>query len=285
MAAHALPSILPPLSESEALTTSRVHSLAGILPEETPLVTAPPFRAPHHTSSREGVIGGGRRAGPGEVSLAHNGILFLDEAPEFRKHVLQSLREPVEEHSVRIVRADGAYRYPADFQLLLAANPCPCGLSGVPGRVCLCSGSAIEAYWQRLGGPLLDRIDIRISVTSESTGRRSGVEETSSACRERVRRARIRQRERFGAEQTSCNGRVSSALLEQHARLSVELDELLARASRHTALSTRAQLSARRVARTIADLAGSSVILPEHLLEAIQHRRNGEESLALLATL
>lgn len=284
LAANALPSIIPPLTREESLVTSRIHSLSGVLDPSQPLLRRAPFRAPHHTASREGITGGGRLARPGEVSLAHNGVLFLDEAPEFRKHVLQALREPIEDHTVRVVRAEASYVFPADFQLVLAANPCPCGLAGGGSSICLCSGNAIEAYWQRLGGPLLDRIDVRISVRSEEpTLRRETLPESESAIARRVVNARAAQRKRFDALSQCYNSRVSANLLDELCPLTPELAGLLQRASEHVSLSRRAQSAVRRVARTIADLEGSDRVEPEHLLEAVQHRRSAEESLSLLA--
>lgn len=286
MAANAIPTILPALTREETLVTSRIHSLSGTLDPSTPLLERPPIRAPHHTASREGIFGGGRSARPGEASLAHNGVLFLDEAPEFRKHVLQSLREPIEDRVVRVVRADGSYRYPADFQLVLAANPCPCGLAGDPNRICLCSGNAIEAYWQRLGGPLLDRIDLRVGVRSELPEQEAdGERESSRDVRCRIERARRRQHARFTDSAHRFNGRTPASLLDEVSPLGPDVAEMLRRAAAQLSLSNRAQLSVRRVARSIADLEDSSEVEVEHLLEAIQHRRSGEESLSLLASL
>jgi magnesium chelatase family protein len=285
MAAHALPGILPELTREEALVTSRIHSLSGELAPSVPFITTPPFRAPHHTASREGVVGGGRLPRPGEASLAHNGVLFLDEAPEFRKPVLQALREPIEDHLVRIARADDNYHFPADFQLLVAANPCPCGMAGDTDRVCLCSGNAIEAYWQRLGGPLLDRIDLRTTVRTEAYQERQTEHAASSReVRERVRSARARQEERHRSLSARYNSRITPTELDRVCELSRDTVDLFRKASEHRALSSRGRQSAKRLARTIADLEGSDRVEPVHVLEAIQHRRSGDEALALLAS-
>ena len=277
MSARTLPSILPPLTVEESVEATRVHSLAGVLAPGVSLLRQPPYRSPHHSSSTEGMIGGGAIPRPGEVSLAHRGVLFLDEALQFRTPVLQSLREPMESGRVLLARATGNYWFPSDFQLVLATNPCPCGSLGRAGRICLCSQAEIARYWRRLGGPILDRIELRVAAGTGGrpilTGERG---ESSASIRSRVLAAVGRQAARYRDRPYDRNGRVpahevveacDSAVLEQLAEISGRLG-----------LSNRAQHSVLRVARTIADLEGSDRIGRYHLLEAVQHRRLGERT-------
>jgi magnesium chelatase family protein len=279
MAARRMPGILPALDHTEALEVTRIHSVAGLLGPGARLITRPPFRAPHHSASNEGVIGGGRSCRPGEVSLAHRGVLFLDEAPEFNKALLQSLREPVEQRTVTIVRADQKVSYPAAFQLVLTANPCPCGNLGRPDRVCLCSVDETARYWRRLGGALLDRVDVRVPVKPvafrELTGGRTA---SSRELRARVERARQAQAERYRGLPFTCNGEIPPGMIEQFCRLDDSLLSLLSRAVEKLSLSSRAFHSVLKIARTIADLEGEERIGKEHVLEAVQHRRYGEEN-------
>jgi magnesium chelatase family protein len=226
---------------------------------------------PHHSASVEGLIGGGRPPVPGEASLAHCGVLFLDEASEFRKNAIQALREPAEENRVRISRAGTNVWFPSNFQLVLAVNPCPCGNLGHPRRVCLCDARTLHRYWRRIGGALMDRVDIRIPVRIGTGDQMEQRGESSATVAARVSRARKRQRLRFG-EGTLNSGVGSSALLES-CRLEPRVRSVLNTATERLGLSSRAYASILRVARTIADLAGSDEIEEEFVLEAVQHRR------------
>jgi magnesium chelatase family protein len=277
LAATRLPSILPDLSRREAIAVTRIHSLAGVLPPEVGLICRPPFRSPHHTASHEGMIGGGRVIRPGEVSLAHRGVLFLDEAPEFRKDLLQGLREPIEEKRVSVARADGHAWFPSDFQLVLASNLCPCGNLGREAQVCLCSQNEINAYWKRLGGALLDRVDIRLPmVPAPPAELLEGHRESSSSVLERVVRARSIQARRFENESFDRNARIPAGLVAAYCRLNDGASEELLSVSKSLGLSSRGSHSVLRIARTIADLAGARELRREHVLEAVQHRRGGE---------
>jgi len=269
MLAARLPGILPPLSFDEALETTMVYSTAGLLGGSA-LVGARPFRAPHHTVSSAGLVGGGPTVRPGEISLAHNGVLFLDELLEFPRHVLEMLRQPLEDRAVTIVRVRRGVTYPADFMLIAALNPCPCGHLGSTVRTCTCSGTAILAYRSRLSGPLLDRIDLHVDVPAlpyrELAHADAG--ESSAAIRDRVVAARERQQKRGHR----WNARLSSADLRQVAQLDGAGHALLERAAGRLGLSARAITRVRRVARTIADLAGRPAIASAHLAEALQYR-------------
>jgi len=277
MAARRFLSLLPDLARDDAIAATRIHSLAGVLPPHAGLLMRPPFRMPHHSASKEGLVGGGKSLRPGEVSLAHRGVLFLDEAPEFKKSLLQSLREPIEEGRVDIARAGASLWFPADFQLLLAANPCPCGNLGRDAGVCMCNPIEIHRYWKRLGGALLDRIDIRIPVrpidpeTILETG-----EERSATIRARVERAVARQEKRFAGKPFTRNSRIPPGCLVSYCALHIEARRVFADAIKKLSLSSRACHSVLKVARTIADLSESEAIDTVHLLEAIQHRRYGD---------
>ncbi len=278
MAAKRLATLLPPLTREEALTVTRIHSVAGLLPADTGLIRMRPFRTPHHTASTEGMIGGGKVTGPGEVSLAHEGVLFLDEAPEFHQSLLQSLREPIEDERVTIVRAGRSIHYPASVQLVMASNCCPCGNLGHENRICICSHYEIERYWKRLGNALLDRIDIRIPVQPVPIAQIIGEGgESSAEVRSRVVRARELQRRRFASESFSWNSRILPGKMSVYCLLDKKCSRVLLDAVKKLALSSRACHSILKVARTIADLAGSTAILQEHVDEAVQHRRYGEE--------
>ncbi len=278
MSVKRLPTLLPPLTKDEALTVTRIHSIAGLLPADTGLISIRPFRMPHHTASNEGIIGGGKWAGPGEVSLAHQGVLFIDEAPEFRQSLLQSLREPVEEGWVTIVRAGKSIRYPASFQLVMASNTCPCGNLGRRDRVCVCSSQEVERYWKRLGNALLDRIDIRIPVKPVPIEEMIGeAGESSREVRSRVMKTVHVQRERYRKLGFSWNSQIPPGKINLFCPLSGECSDALTRAADKLTLSSRACHSILKVARTIADLDGSGELRREHVLEAVQHRRFGEE--------
>ncbi|NBF39415.1 MAG: YifB family Mg chelatase-like AAA ATPase [Spirochaetes bacterium] len=286
MGVRALPSVTPDLEQSESLEVTRIYSRAGLLGGGADLFRRPPFRAPHHTASLQGIVGGGRDLLPGEISLAHKGVLFLDEAAEFRKNVLQSLREPAEERRIVIARAGRTYWYPADFQLVLAANPCPCGYFGHPTRMCTCSMAEVTRYWKRLGGPLIDRIDVRVRVdprasdgpSREGESRDDGGDapESSGKMHGRIVEAVRRQRDRYRGEPYSSNAGVPASHLKRYARVSPENEGVVEQAAEKLSLSSRAMVSVLRMARTLADLDASADVHRQHLLEAIQHRRLGE---------
>lgn len=277
MSALRLPGILPDLTQDEAVEVTRIHSISGKLAHREGLVTRPPVRMPHHTASREGLIGGGRDQLPGEISLAHRGILFLDEAPEFNKTLLQSLREPLERGRVDIARSEIHYWYPARFQLIMTANPCPCGNLGKGNRSCFCSIQEIRKYWKKVGGALMDRIDIRIPVESvKSSTLMGGKGETSRRIRERVDEAVKIQRKRFKGTPFSRNAEIPAASLLEYCALSSGGKEAFARASEKLELSSRACHSVLRVARTIADLEWKDTLEKDHIYEAVQHRRYGD---------
>lgn len=279
MAAQRLSSILPPLKRSDALIVTRLHSLAGILGEHVGMVRQPVIRAPHHSASLEGMLGGGRTILPGEVSLAHKGVLFLDEATEYRRNVLQALREPCETGSVTIVRAGQTHTFPAAFQLVAAANPCACGNLGHPQRRCMCSVREIERYWKRFGGPLLDRIDMRIlvqpddpeTIISDGYG-------SSAEIRCRVLAARERQDRRLADVGVDRNADLAVSDVRRCCRLTEDAEKAFIVASRKLVLSTRAVVSVLKLSRTIADLAGGEVIEKDDVLEAVTYRRAGEIS-------
>lgn len=274
MLARRIPSILPDMSLEEALETTKIHSIAGSLQAHQPLVTRRPFRSPHHTISDAGLLGGGAHPVPGEVSLAHRGVLFLDELPEFHRNVLEVLRQPLEEGVVTISRAAATVTFPCRFMLVAAMNPCPCGYFGDPRRECRCTQRQIQQYRNRLSGPLLDRIDIHIEVPSvcyqELTSVRRG--ESSSVIRERVIRARQIQKERFRGMKVHNNAGMGTKLCQRFCTLKQDAQELIRAAISELNLSARAYDRILKVSRTIADLNGSEEILAIHVSEAIQYR-------------
>ncbi|HKP27999.1 MAG TPA: YifB family Mg chelatase-like AAA ATPase [Gemmatimonadales bacterium] len=276
MLARRLSTILPALTLDEALETTAVHSVAGLLPPGRALLTARPFRAPHHTISDAGLIGGGSPPRPGEVSLAQGGVLFLDELPEFRRHVLEVLRQPLEDGVVCLSRAAISLTYPARFMLAAAMNPCPCGWRGDPVRECHCSPLLIARYLGRISGPLLDRIDIHLAVPAvawQDLAAREKVEETSAAVRARVESARETQRERFkGRDGVRTNAHMTARDVRRFCRLAPDADELIKVAMTKLALSARAYHRVLKIARTIADLDASSDVQAAHVAEAIQYR-------------
>jgi magnesium chelatase family protein len=275
MLAKRLPTILPRLSIEEALETTKIHSVCGLLPPEAALIGIRPFRSPHHTISDAGLIGGGRPPKPGEVSLAHNGVLFLDELPEFNRRVLEVMRQPLEDGQVTISRAAIALTFPCRFMLVAAMNPCPCGWFGDPFHECTCTPGIIERYMSRISGPLLDRIDIHIEVprlsSEELEQRKSG--EDSEAIRKRVNRARTRQINRYAErEEIFCNAHLGPKDVKKYCELDGESSKLLHLAVEKFGLSARAYDRILKVARTVADLDASENINPEHISEAIQYR-------------
>lgn len=275
MLAKRLPSILPPLDVAESLEVTKLYSVAGLLPASTPLITSRPFRAPHHSISPAGLVGGSSVPRPGEISLAHHGILFLDELPEFRRDVLEVMRQPLEDGLVTIARAQMTLTYPAQFTLAAALNPCPCGYRGDLAHPCTCSAHQAERYWARLSGPLLDRIDLQIEVPRLSQGdlMDGAMSESSASIRERVVAARERQRLRFaGQAGVHCNAQMSSRQVRLHCALDATGSELLKQAIARLGLSARSFDRILKVARTIADLAGSEGVRAPHVAEAIQYR-------------
>ena len=272
--ARRLPTILPDFTLEEALDTTQIHSVAGVLPPQQALVATRPFRAPHHTISTAGLIGGGTYPRPGEASLAHHGVLFLDELPEFRKDVIEALRQPLEDRSVTIARAHLSLSYPARFMLVAAMNPCPCGYLGDARDRCHCSAAHIRRYRTRLSGPMLDRFDLHVEMPAlDYADLRDGPQgETSQQVRHRVNAARQRQIERFTGEAIYCNAHMGPRHLEAHCQLCAAGESLLATAVERLGLSARAYDRIRKVARTIADVENASHIAPSHLAEAIQYR-------------
>ncbi|MDF0645883.1 MAG: YifB family Mg chelatase-like AAA ATPase [Nitrospira sp.] len=275
MLAKRLPTILPLMEADEAIETTRIHSVAAQLPAGSPLLTVRPFRSPHHSISDAGLIGGGVIPRPGEVSLAHNGILFLDESPEFRRPVLDALRQPLEDGHVTLTRVSGSLRYPARFMLVAAMNPCPCGYYGDRSKDCLCTPQQIRRYRTRLSGPLQDRIDIHIEVPPVPVREfhdRGAEPESSSAIRTRVLEARSRQSARYRDDGIHTNAQLKPRLVKRYCGLDHSGRELLERAMVRLGLSARAHGRILRVARTIADLAGCERIDSVHVAEAVQYR-------------
>lgn len=279
MLARRLPTILPALTREEALEVTRLHSVAGLLPPGQGLVAERPFRAPHHSVSPAGLLGGGSgMIRPGEVSLAHQGVLFLDEVTEFRRDVLEGLRQPLEDGRLVVVRAAGAVEFPARCTLVAAANPCPCGYDGEPRRRCECLPHRILTYRQRLSGPMLDRIDIRLRVPRLSRAELlgAGPAEASAAVRARVEVARERQRARLRGLPFRSNAELPGALARRHAALTSEAESVLGRAVEQLTLSGRGFDRALKVARTVADLEGADRVEGPHVLEALRFRGDGQ---------
>jgi magnesium chelatase family protein len=275
MVAKRIPTILPPMSLAEAIETTRIHSVAGTLEDSRGLVGTRPFRSPHHTISDAGLIGGGTVPRPGEVSLGHNGVVFLDELPEFQRNVLEVMRQPLEDGCVTIARAAVSVTFPSRFMLAAAMNPCPCGFFGDPTRECHCTPMQIQRYVSKISGPLLDRIDIHIDVPAVKYKELRGdaVVENSAAIRERVIRARARQTERFASEKgVYSNAQMPPRLIRKYCAINAEGEKLLETAIARLGLSARAHDRILKVSRTIADLDASDAITPKHLSVAIQYR-------------
>jgi magnesium chelatase family protein len=278
MLARALPGILPTLTEDEALEVTKIYSITGNLPPEESIVTARPFRSPHHTTSRIGLIGGGSNPSPGEISLAHRGVLFLDEFPEFPRSVLESLRQPMEDGVVTISRAKGSVTYPAQFLLVAASNPCPCGYYGDPKRPCKCLPGTVSRYQKRVSGPILDRIDIHVDVPSVETQKLINKEdaknknETSKSVQRRVQLARNIQTKRFKGTKIKSNSEMSTKDVKRYCDLSPECRTMLVSAAATMNLTARSYFKIIKTARTIADLANVKEIIPTHIAEALQYR-------------
>ena len=283
MLAKRLPTILPPLSLQEALETTKIHSVAGKLPENASLINKRPFRSPHHTVSDAALVGGGGIPQPGEISLAHNGVLFLDELPEFKRSALEVMRQPMEERKVTISRAKVALDFPANFMLIASMNPCPCGYYNHPDKDCTCPPGAVQKYLNKISGPLLDRIDLHVEVTPVAFSElsKTTMGEASACIRERVIAARQIQTERYkDQEGVHANAQMSSKQLREICRIEPSGEALLKRAMERLNLSARAYDRILKVSRTIADLAASQNIKPEHLAEAIHYRSLDREGWA-----
>ena len=279
MLARRMSSILPALTAAESLEVTAVHSVAGMLDPTLGAVTRRPFRAPHHSVSMAGLVGGGSTPRPGEVSLAHHGVLFLDELLEFPRSVLESLRQPMEDGTVTIARASASLRFPARFALVAAMNPCPCGHAGDPSQPCICSSADIVRYRSRLSGPLADRIDIHVVVPAVALARLSAQEsaEGSASIRSRVERARVAQRERY-RDENACNARAAGRWLETHGRMSPDARRMLSTAGERLRLSARAYHRVLRVAHTIADLEGAAHVGEAEVSEALGYRPRGADT-------
>jgi len=283
MLAKRLPTILPPLNLAEALETTKIHSVAGKLRKNEALVSTRPFRSPHHTISDVALVGGGSFPQPGEISLAHNGVLFLDELPEFKRTVLEVMRQPLEDRVVTISRSRFSIEFPASFMLIASMNPCPCGFYNHPEKECVCGPGVVQKYLNKVSGPLLDRIDIHIEVTPVSYDQLSETRrgEASSEIRERVMRARQLQESRFSGQSTvHCNAQMDSRTLKEHCSIQESGHVLLKNAMNRLKLSARAYDRILKVARTIADLDGAEAIATHHLAEAIQYRSLDRENWA-----
>ena len=277
MLARALPGILPRLTEDEALEVTKIYSITGNLPIGQSIITSRPFRSPHHTTSRIGLIGGGTNPSPGEVSLAHRGVLFLDEFPEFPRHVLESLRQPMEDAVITISRAKGTVTYPAQFLLVAASNPCPCGYFGDPKKPCKCMPGIISRYQKRVSGPILDRIDIHIDVPSVETqklidNKNTGESKSSVEIQEMVQKARDIQTERYEKSKFKSNSELTTRAVKEFCPLSAECRTMMLTATSTMNLSARSYFKVIKIARTIADLAKEKEITTSHLAEALQYR-------------
>lgn len=272
--ARAVPSILPRMTFGESLTVTKIYSVAGQLPPDTPLIRHRPFRAPHHTISFAGLVGGGKVPGPGEISLAHRGVLFLDELPEFGTRLLEMLRQPMEDKQLTIARSAGSLTFPSNFMMIGAMNPCPCGWYGDPIKECTCSHAMVSRYQKRISGPLLDRIDIHIDVPRVEYEKLSDdrLGESSAAIQARVEAARDRQRQRFEGTALMSNADMGPGEVRDHCRVDEAGASLLRAAMKQLHMSARAYHRILKLARTIADLAGSEGIETSHLAEAIQYR-------------
>ncbi|MCL2496109.1 MAG: YifB family Mg chelatase-like AAA ATPase [Clostridiales bacterium] len=283
MLARRLPGIMPPLTLTECLETTKIYSIAGLLPRGQAVIAIRPFRSPHHGASTASIVGGGSNPKPGEVSLASHGVLFMDEMPEFSRDVLEALRQPLEDHVVTVARVQARVEYPADFQLVAAMNPCPCGYWGDSLKSCSCTPYARQRYLQKISGPLLDRIDLHIEVprvqySDLSANRQQPEAESSAAMRGRIEQARARQSHRFAGKPFAINARMSRKELEKCCALDEAASALMGDAFRHLQMSARAHDRILKVARTIADLEGGENVGAEHIAEAMQYRSLDRES-------
>jgi magnesium chelatase family protein len=276
--ARSFPSIMPRLDVEEALEITRIFSVSGLLPSDKSLLATRPFRSPHHSASSISLVGGGSYPRPGEVTLAHRGVLFLDEFPEFPRHALEALRQPMEDGYVTISRASGTMKFPANFTLIAAMNPCPCGHMNDPDKECICAPSQVSRYQRKISGPILDRIDIHVTVSRVKYEKlvAENSEENSAAIRERVEKAREIQRKRFKDTQTKLNSDMNNPQIKEFCELDTNSKQLMKTAVNQYGLSARSYFRILKVARTIADLAGSLNIEQEHLAEAIQYRVKNE---------
>lgn len=281
MLARRLPTIMPLMTFEEAIETTKIHSVSGYLRSDVPIIARRPFRCPHHTISDVALIGGGQSPRPGEVSLSHNGVLFLDELPEFKRNVLEVLRQPIENAEVTIARSAATISYPASFMLVAAMNPCPCGYLNDTRRQCTCSTAAVHRYRAKISGPLLDRIDIHIDVPALPPHELSSVKgaETSAEIRKRVIAARKMQIERFRKDHIYTNSQMKPRHIKKYCTLDTDSQNLINAAMEHLGLSARAYTRILKVSRTIADLHGSDQIQPHHLSEAIQYRSLDRETI------
>ncbi|MFH0975203.1 MAG: YifB family Mg chelatase-like AAA ATPase [Spirochaetota bacterium] len=275
MLAKRIPSILPPLSKEQSIATTMIHSVGGALKSNEGLVASPPFRSPHHTSSDAALVGGGKIPSVGEISLAHNGILFLDEFVEFKNDVLQALRQPLEDCEITVARASGSFKFPADFMLVASSNPCQCGYFFDPEIACKCSPAKVRNYFQKIAGPILDRIDIEVLVGRveyrDLMNRGKGSEESSESIRERVLKAREIQDKRFN-DKGIFNSRMSNADIKKHCKIDSETEGLFEMAAKKMNLSARSFFKILKVSRTIADLEAAESIKKSHLLEALSYK-------------
>lgn len=274
MLAKCLPSILPDMTESEALETTKIHSVAGILDTEVGIVTNRPFRSPHHTASRVALTGGGSNSHPGEVSYAHNGVLFLDELPEYPRTVLEILRQPLEDGVITVSRSSRTVEYPANFMLIASMNPCPCGYSGSTTHECTCTPSQKQKYMSKISGPLLDRIDLHVEVDEVHYDElsSSAESESSATVKERVNAARAIQTTRYSGTEIHSNAKMTTAMIKRYCVLDNTAESILSNAFNKLGMSARAYTRILKVARTIADLAGSETVTADHVAEAVGYR-------------
>ena len=278
MLARALPGILPPLNEEESLEVTKIYSAAGNIPPNGSLISLRQFRAPHHTASMAGIVGGGSKPQPGEISLAHRGVLFLDEFNEFPRQIMEALRQPLEDGSLTISRSKQRIKYPADFMLVASANPCPCGYANHPKKPCVCSQQQIMKYQKRISGPILDRIDLHIAIqpvdTTEFSDNQKNSEllESSKNIKQRVLLAREKQEARFAEESICSNSQMKNSHIKKYCKLSKDVENLLRQASLKFQFSARSYMKIIKVARTIADLDGAENVEVSHMAEALQYR-------------